>query len=184
MRAIHLIVLFAIAASGCTHDRVTSDWPQLPASAQTLAPGDRIQVVVFQQEDLSGEFVLDEEGDIAMPLAGSIPAQGLSTQALRDEIVARLQPDYLRDPQVTVERVSMRPIYLLGEVRQPGSYQHSESLSVAKAVALAGGLTYRASKQRISIRRVDANGETQEFRADMHTPVQGGDLISVPERFF
>ncbi|MGI9328151.1 MAG: polysaccharide biosynthesis/export family protein [Pseudomonadales bacterium] len=160
-----------------------STWePEAPLSG--LAPGDRVQIVVFQQEDLSGEFALDAEANLAMPLVGNIPARGLSTKQLQEAIVDHLKPDYLRDPKVTVDRISMRPVYLLGEVKQPGSYEHSEALSVAKAVALAGGLTYRASKQRISIRRVDADGQVREFPADMNTPVHGGDLINVSERFF
>lgn len=172
-----------VFAVGCTPKPIAAAW-ETEASLDGLSAGDRIQIVVFQHEDLSGEFALDSNAILAMPLVGDIPARGLSTKQLQEAIVGRLKPDYLRDPKVTVERISMRPVYLLGEVKQPGSYQHSESLSVAKAVALAGGLTYRASKQRISIRRVDADGQIREFPADMNTPVHGGDLINVSERFF
>ncbi len=178
-----ITVTAALLVSACTPKPETTTWVSDPAPSG-LAAGDLVQVVVFQQEDLSGEFSLDANGRLAMPLVGEIPAKGLSPQQLRDEIVDRLKPDYLRDPKVTVERIGIRPVYLLREVNQPGSYQHTESLTVAKAIALAGGLTYRASKSRISIRRVDDEGNAQEFKVDLNASVQGGDLINVPERFF
>ena len=177
--------LFALllAATGC-QQLAPIDRSHPATLQQGLGPGDRLQVTVFQQEELSGEFALDAQGALSMPLIGRIEASGLTMEQVRLEIINRLQPDYLRDPSVTIARLSLRPVYLLGEVQRPGSYEHSEELSVAKAVALAGGFTYRASKQRISIRRVGNDGQESEFRVDMNTPVLGGDLINIPERFF
>lgn len=172
-----------MVSTGC-QPLATLDHPESSTANQGLGPGDRLRVTVFQQDELSGEFALDAQGALSMPLIGRIEASGLTTEQVRLEIIDRLQPDYLRDPSVTIVRLSLRPVYLLGEVQRPGSYEHSEELSVAKAVALAGGFTYRASKQRISIRRVRQDGQETEFRANLNTPVLGGDLINIPERFF
>jgi len=149
----------------------------------TLSPADRVQVTVFGHEDLSGEIEVDTMGRISMPLVGNIPAQGLTLDELEQAIIDALQPDYLLNPRVTAQLLSLRPFYILGEVNAPGSYPFTGDMTVVRAVAVAGGFTHRARSKRIVIRRI-VDGVETEMAADEDTEVQPGDVIEVPERFF
>ncbi len=148
-----------------------------------LGAGDRVRVVVFGHDDLSGEFEVDGAGRVSLPLIQMVEAAGRTTVELEDAVTDRLRPDYLKNPRVSVEVVSFRPVYILGEVRQPGSYAYSNGMTVVNAVALAGGYTYRASKRKITVTRAsDPNKNKQSVGED--TPIFPGDVVEVPERFF
>jgi polysaccharide export outer membrane protein len=145
-----------------------------------LGPGDLVRVNVFGQADLSGEFRLGGEGDLALPLAGEISAGRLTTRKLEQAIAARLRErDFLRNPQVSVQVLTYRPFYIVGEVRRPGEYEYQNGMTLINAAALAGGYTYRAKVSGATIERGDC---VMGSRPD--TPVLPGDVIRVPERFF
>jgi len=145
-----------------------------------LGPGDLVRVNVFQQAELSGQFRLDGEGDLALPLAGEIHAGRLTTRELEQAIAARLREGgYLRNPQVGVQVLTYRPFYIVGEVRRPGEYEYRAGMTLINAAALAGGYTYRARDSAVTIER---GGCVMGTGPD--TPVLPGDVIRVPERFF
>lgn len=148
-----------------------------------LGSGDRIVVTVFGHVDLSGEFELDGEGRIALPLVGEVALMERSLREAETLVAARLQPDYLVNPRVSIQVVNYRPFYILGEVKQPGSYPYVNGLTVVQAVAIAGGYTYRARQSRVSIQRANRAEEMQEA-ASAHTVVLPGDIVHVPERYF
>lgn len=147
-----------------------------------LGSGDRLRVTVFGHEDLSGEFEIGPSGTIAFPLVGEIQVDGTTLRQTEQAIVSALKPDYLKNPQVGIEVLNYRPFYIIGEVKQPGSYPYVNGMSVVNAVALAGGFTYRAKEGGITITRGGAEGEAVEVEPT--TPVLPGDVIEVPERFF
>lgn len=152
-------------------------------SGYRLGSGDRVKVTVYGHEDLSGEFDLDSRGNISLPLVQEVPASGLSAEQLEDAITGKLQPDYLKHPKVSVEILTYRPFYIIGEVKDPGGYPFVSGMTVINAVALAGGYTYRARTKALLIFRPD--GEQQiEIKAEANTPVLPGDVIEVPERLF
>jgi protein involved in polysaccharide export with SLBB domain len=153
------------------------------AEAYRLGSGDRVRVVVFGHDDLSGEFEVDDTGRVSLPLVGPVEAAGATAAELETRLAGALRPDYLLDPHVTVEVVGYRPIFILGEVENPGSYPYASGLTVVNAVALAGGYTYRASKRRVTIVRADDPQKTKE-RVEETAPVAPGDVIEVPERHF
>jgi polysaccharide export outer membrane protein len=148
-----------------------------------LGAGDRIVVTVFGHEDLSGEFELDGQGRIALPLIGEV---ALSRQTLRQaerRIVDLLKPDYLVNPRVSIQVTNYRPFYILGEVNRPGSYPYVNGLTVVQAVAIAGGYTYRARENRVSVQRaIDPKENGQP--AGPATVILPGDVINVPQRYF
>ena len=148
-----------------------------------LSSGDRIRVTVFGHEDLSGEFEVNGAGKVALPLISKIDAEGATVSELEARIVDALKPDYLIQPRVSIEILNYRPFYIVGEVVTPGSYPFVNGMTVLNAVAVSGGFTYRARKNRVSIQRNIDDG-TMEFQAELTTPVQPGDVIEVPERFF
>lgn len=150
------------------------------SSSYSLGSGDQLQVVVFRQPDLSGQFSLDGEGYLALPLVGEIAAGGLTTRQLGNEIESRLKAGgFLVSPQVGVQFVTYRSFYILGEVGTPGSYEYRNGITVITAVALAGGYTARADRSSVTIGRGDCRFATQ---AD--TFVNPGDIVTIAERFF
>lgn len=188
-RSTFLLALMASALAACGG---APPAPPLPAAqtAQTgpdessyqVGPGDKIKVTVFRHEDLSGEFQLDGGGNFAMPLIGEVRAGGLTTRALERQIVTQLEDGYLIDPQVSIEVLNYRPFYILGEVKNPGSYAYVNGMTVLNAVALAGGYTYRADQDDILLKRGGTN--TAGYQATGDTHLLPGDVVEVQERFF
>jgi len=152
-------------------------------SVYRLGSGDRIKVTIYGHEDLSGEFDVNSQGNISLPLIQEVPASGQNVAQLEFAITKKLQPDYLKHPKVSVEVLVYRPFYLVGEVKTPGSYPYVSGMTVLKAVALAGGYTYRARTKAVLITRPEGE-EQQQFDAEPDTRVMPGDVIEVPERFF
>lgn len=152
-------------------------------SSYKLGPGDALRVQVFRHEDLSGEFAMDGEGYFSMPLVGEILGGGRTARQLENEIeIALKSGGYLIDPQVSIEVLNYRPFYIIGEVRNPGSFEYVNGMTVINAVALAGGFTYRADQGDIIISRGGSNGPKVEAMLD--TEVLPGDIVEVTERFF
>ncbi len=149
----------------------------------TLGAGDRVKVSVFGENDLSGEFEIGGDGSIAIPLVGKIRSSGMSVVQLEREVTRLLKDGYLKKPRVNIEVVNYRPFYILGEVKRPGSYSYVSGMTVLNAVALGGGFTYRAQKNRMTISRGDdKNEESRGVKPE--DVVLPGDIIRVPERFF
>lgn len=147
-----------------------------------LGSGDRVRITVMDQPNLTGEYRVDGVGKIAFPLIGTVDARGLSPRELEEKITGRLKPDYLANPSVSVEVVNARPFYVLGEVKNPGSYPYVEGMTVLNAVAIAGGFTYRAREEDFYI--AHAASPSQKQTANPATRVTPGDVITVRERYF
>lgn len=157
---------------------------QQVAAAYTLGAGDRVRVVVFGEEDLSGEFEVDGSGFLSFKLVGRQQVLGFTVAQTETLLADRLkQGGYLIDPKVSMEVLNFRPFFILGEVEKRGQYPYVNGMTVANAVAIAGGYTYRANKGRITIQRFQ-DPSKKEAAAAEDTPVLPGDIIRVPERFF
>ena len=159
--------------------------PDLPIATTEylLGHGDRMSVTIFGQPELSGEHVVDGAGNISMPLIGAVAAGGRTASELETRIAELLQPDYLNDPQVSVQVLGYRPFYILGEVRRPGSYPYVDGMVITNAIALAGGFTYRAREDTFFITR-NIDPERHRRLADRNAPVLPGDVVTVRERYF
>lgn len=139
--------------------------------------------MVFGEETLTGEYLVNQQGNVDLPLIGSVSAQGVSTEALATAIAARLNEGYVRDPNVTVAIAQYRPFFILGEVQQPGTYPFSANLTVMSAVATAGGFSYRANTTRVFIRHVGDDVE-RDYPLTSGTSVLPGDTVRIGERYF
>ena len=146
-----------------------------------LAPGDKVAISVFSEDDLSMNVTLANDGVLKYPFLGDIRVTGLTVPELERTIADGLRGDYLINPEVTVTIQQFRPFFLKGEVNRPGSYEYQPGLTLEKALTLAGGLSPRAARGKIEVRR--ANSDSFE-RADMDDPVHAGDVINVPQSFF
>jgi len=153
------------------------------ASSIRLEAGDKIRVTVFGEDKLSGEYQVDTAGLVALPLAGSVKAAGLTAPELERSLEQKFKSTYLRNPRVTVEVMTFRPFYVLGEVQKPGEYPYRSGLNVLSAIATAGGATFRASNSKVMIQRAGTT-KLEEFPQSPSTLVMPGDLVRVPERYF
>jgi polysaccharide biosynthesis/export protein len=104
-----------------------------------LAPGDRLTIVVYDQPQLSGHFIVDGGGGILLPVAGAVSLSGLTLAAAQQLIQDRFADGVLVQPAVSVRINDYRPIFVTGNVRKPGSYRFYIGQSVKAAVAAAGG---------------------------------------------
>jgi protein involved in polysaccharide export with SLBB domain len=153
------------------------------AAAYRLGSGDKVRVTVFNEKDLSGEFDVNDQGLVALPLIGQVKVGGLALSEAQELITQKYAKDFLVNPRINVEVLNYRPFFILGEVKNPGSYPFVNGISIVNAVALAGGYTPRANHSRIVVKRASdpAAGE-QPVQED--SPVLPGDVIRVLERFF
>jgi len=148
-----------------------------------LGSGDRVRINVFGEPSLSGDYQVDGLGKLSFPLVGEVTAGGLTASELQARLVSSLSPDYVKNPSVSIEILSYRPFYIVGEVRTPGSYPYVAGMSVINGVALAGGFTYRATKEDFYLTRT-VGSKKERLDATPETPVEPGDVITVRERFF
>ena len=162
---------------------VAAPMPVAYDTAYRLDAGDKLRVVVYGQEGLTNSYAMDAGGAITMPLIGSVPARGRTPAELASAIAARLRSGYIRDPSVAVEIESYRPFFILGEVAAPGQYPYVPNMSVESAVAIAGGFSPRARRDRVTLTHTDASGSSR-YVVPLGTPLSPGDTVLVNERWF
>jgi polysaccharide export outer membrane protein len=179
--------LFALAAMaplvGC--DSAVPGEPPVPLAGQPvpLGPGDRLHITVYGQDLMTNDYMVDRDGSVALPLAGRIKIGGMVTADAEVAIRTKLKKGIVVDPNVTVDVIQYRPIYVIGEVNKPGAYDYTSNIVMINAVALAGGFTYRAGKDGVTVLRGSEASE-QRYHATQTTALQPGDVVLVPERFF
>lgn len=178
-----VLLLTGLVATGMVSASVAQSDTETRTLVYKLGTGDRVRVIVFNEEDLSGEFEVDSTGSLALPLIGNISARGLTLREFETAVAAALRDGYLKDPRVNVEVLNFRPFYIIGEVENGGEYDFVPEMTVLNAVALAGGYTYRADDRRIFVTKAGTNTEV-EHRMESAIKVLPGDIIRVPERFF
>lgn len=143
-----------------------------------LKPGDVVRLSISREENMSGDYPVDQAGQVALPLIGVINVQGVPADRLRQEILDGLQ-EQLRNQTISV--MFLRRIRVLGEVKTPGLYHVDPTMTVIDAVALAGGPTDTGSLENVSILR----GST-EIQVDLSEPVlqqvESGDQIVIGEK--
>lgn len=148
-----------------------------------LGSGDKIRLIIFGEPDLSGEFTISGDGMVSLPLIKEVRAAGQTATQLQVNVENAFKEGYLKDPRVSIEVLSFRPFYILGEVNKPGEYPYSNGITVVNAVALASGYTYRANQKKVLIRHAGATAE-EEVPLTTTTMVAPGDTIRIAERYF
>ena len=183
------VAIFAIGLqlAGCYSDYGPVVIEPTPVAAvggiSRLQPGDRIKVTIYGEDTLTGPYDINPAGYIYMPLAGGIRAAGHTQPELARVIADKYKNGILQEPKVSVEIVSLRPIYIFGEVEHPGQFPYTSGLNVITAASMAGGFTYRASKSAVLIQHA---GEQvwREYPLTEPVLIAPGDAIRVPERYF
>ncbi|RIJ18334.1 polysaccharide export protein [Henriciella mobilis] len=191
-RALCAVFLASVFLAACETAPVQADRNGTPdADVMTdrvvteyrLSNADRLRVTVFGEPELSGEFVVDGQGFLSLPLIGDVNVEGMTVREFQRLAEERFGDGYLREPRVSAEVVNYRPFYILGEVARPGEYPYTNGLTVMNAIATAEGFTYRANKRFVLIKGAEVD---EEIRVELKPTlkVQPGDTIRVVERFF
>jgi polysaccharide export outer membrane protein len=154
-----------------------------------LKPGDIVSVNVFGEESLSGAFPVGPGGEIVFPLLGSLKAAGLTTDVIGSDIKSRLETDYIRSAQVSVaiaEEAKLAPntVTVIGQVMRPGqvAFEREIAMDLFTAVSSAGGLTERADRFKVELKRRDGDDfRTQilDLEGDRALKLQDKDTIIV-----
>lgn len=139
--AIVLLTLLSACAPGANQPPLS----QYTSNGYRLGAGDQVRIITFGEDQLTGEFTVDDQGNISLPLLGTVRTAGYTPEELGQHIAAGLQSgNFLRRPSVAVQVIAYRPIFVLGEVNKPGMYPYQPGMTMLTAVAIAGGFTYRA----------------------------------------
>jgi protein involved in polysaccharide export with SLBB domain len=183
------IIAIGLQVAGCYTDfgpiAVEPEPPITPLSvASRIQAGDKLKIIVYGEDNLSGIYDVNPGGMVSMPLIGTIKATGRTISELERYIAARYGGGkFLQEPKVTVSVVEFQPFYVLGEAEHPGQFPFKTGLDVLTAITTAGGFTYRASRTSVFLRHA---GEDvwREYSLATPIPIAPGDLIRVPERYF
>ena len=173
-----LLALLALTPAGASSQVAPVPAPQ---DANSLLPGDVIRVAIWREEDLSGEFQVDQDGSVILPLLGRRQVVGISPDRLREQLTEEYA-DYLVNTAVNV--TLLRRVVVLGEVRVPGQYTVDATQSVADLIARAQGLTPDGNAEDIRLLR-----QGESFRTNLsgtlsivEAGIRSGDQILVGKR--
>jgi polysaccharide export outer membrane protein len=152
------------------------------AQQHRLAPGDTISLRVFGEQDLSvSNLRIPQSGVVSFPLIGSYEVAGKTLNAVEEDLQRILAQGYVRNPRLSVTIDSYRPIFVLGSAQRIGSHPYSEGLTIAKAIAIAGGATSSARSNGVSLVR-DGEVVFEDLPIDSQIRVLSGDIISIDEQ--
>ena len=161
----------------------------------TLTAGDQVAVEVFGEDDLRTNGRLNSEGNLTVPLLGSIHLAGLTPTQAASRVTELYSRDYLVNPKINVTLVSYgsRRFVILGQIGHPGIFEMPpDGIDLLEAVAMAGGYTRIAAPERITVRRHTASGD-QILKVNGKRVAKGkgggfrvepGDTITVGESIF
>ena len=160
-----------------------------------LGPGDLLQVTVFESEELNCQVRVSSRGHVTLPLLGQVTLKGMSAREAEVHIENLYRERYLQDPHVSIfvkEHVSQR-ITLLGQFKNPGTYDYPTKMRLMDVMALGGGLSEQAGRT-VQVRRppnaegeggatflVDLDKMIREGKSELNVEINGGDVIFVPE---
>ncbi len=143
-----------------------------------------MRVTVFEEPRLSGGFRVSDTGTLSLPLLGVVPAAGATTAEVRDRLDAEIRRrGFLEQPRTAVEVVAYRAVFVLGEVERAGAFAWQPGLTTLGAVALAGGFSPRAVRDRVAVQRAGPDG-ARDYAAGRDAALEPGDVLTVLERRF
>ena len=171
---------------------VTDENPK--AQEYTLGEGDVLYISVWQEDDLSQEVIIRPDGKLSFPLAGDVPASGLTFTQLKDDLTERLK-EYIRYPVVSIslKKLGGKKVIVLGEVTHPGVYSVTGKNTVLEAIALAGGFTEHAVHSSVILvrgglqtpegKRLDLSRAIKKPDIGQNVTLQSEDIVYVPKKF-
>jgi len=139
-----------------------------------LGPEDVIEVSVYGEKDLSIAVPVRPDGKVSIPLIGELPASGKTATELQKEI-AQKYARFISEPAVTVvvKEINSPKVSVLGEVKTPGMYKIKDRATVLDAIAMAGGLTEYAKRDKVTIIRLDTSGQQSLLKVNLKDQIKG-----------
>jgi len=132
-----------------------------------LGPGDKLHIAVLNNPDLSGDFTIQQSGNVSLPSVGRIEVVGHNLEEFEDEVIRRLRESGLLNPQITVDVAAYRPIYVVGDVKLPGRYPFEMGMTVLQALAVAGGfLTLDDQTLKLRLELLEAQDSVDTLESD------------------
>lgn len=163
----------------------TSVWANNTPTVDTsyrIGSGDLVRIQVYGEDDLTLETRIPDSGTINYPFLGPLKVAGKTVGQLQQTIANGLRGDYLVNPVVSVSIQGYRQFYVNGEVKKPGGFAFQPGLTVRKAISLAGGMTDRASTDKIFV--ISENHPNRKVRVSLDSQVHPGDTITIDQSFF
>lgn len=160
-------------------------------SLSFVGAGDKIDIQVFNEPELSGVYQVSHEGYIMFPFIGKIKVAGIDNFSIAAKIAEKLRDGYLKEPNVAVivEDSASKRIFVLGQVKNAGSFIIRKRMSVIEAVSMAGGFTDLADLSKVVVTRNGHDGD-KRFLVDIKSILNGtkgnfyleaGDIVFVGE---
>ena len=151
------------------------------AADPAVLPGDVVSLEVWREEDLTGEFLVDQHFLVTLPLIGELHVRGETELSLRERVRLLMQAEII-NPSIQV--LVLKRVRVLGAVIEPGIFHVDATMSVADALASAGGRTPTAQPGAVTLRRGGELIEIDVFEdarlSDL--AVRTGDELLVPEK--
>lgn len=184
LSALFASLCLALALAGCAPVTGIEAPTTAQAPSYTLGASDSLRVIFYGEDALSGEYGIDGQGNLSLPLVGEVKAAGLTSDQLQQKLT-QIYADggYLIDPKIAVEITDYRPYFILGEVNAPGQYPYIPGLTIQQAVATAKGFTYRAQQNVVMVTHWGSDKEVA-YQLAPGAAVSPGDTIRVEERHF
>ena len=193
LSALALVAAFGVGAAHAQPSNTETGVSVPTAPGFTIGPEDVLGVLVWREAEVAGDVTVRADGMITLPLLRDVKAAGLTPNDLAEQIQESLR-EYITDASVTVvvRQMNSRRAFITGEVAKPGAYPLTAPTTVMQLIALAGGLTEFAEKNKVSVLRVeDGKTTTMPFayndvakgkKAEQNIVLRPGDTVVVPEK--
>ena len=149
-----------------------------------LGAGDVISIRIYGEPELSfNSILLTDSGAISFPFLGVVRTKGKTVQELVVFLTNELKNGYLTNPLITISINKYRDFFINGEVSAPSNYPFQPGLTLRKAISIAGGLTARASEEKMFVIR-DDNPDKDQQKINMESRIYPGDMITIKQGLF
>lgn len=128
-----------------------------------IRPGDEVRITVFKEPEMSGTFRVGSTGSLSIPGIGELKTSGMTARELREAAVNALAARHYADPDVAMEITKYGPVFIMGDVRNPGRQEYILGLTVTQLVAIAGGYPLLATVADGSALSRDADRQRQDL---------------------
>lgn len=199
------LVSLALFITGCATQNTVVTATTVPITQEQVIPdyilgnGDKLDIRVWRNPELSVSLPVRPDGKISIPLAGEVIAAGKSTAELTSTLVDKLSV-YIKQPQVTVivtdplSAEFIQRVRITGAISNPMSTPWRSGMTVLDLVLLAGGTTDFASESKALLYRKNGNDMSvypinledilKKGKLDTNYTLTPSDIITVPERLF
>lgn len=188
-------LIFILAACGRTkvdpaYEALLTQESEIPDSGE-LGIGDKFEIRVKNEPDLSGEYTVGSDGSVTFHFIGPMEVAGKTCPDVQQILTDGLRGSYIKNPSVicSITEFNSKRVFVFGQVKEPGSFAYKSNITIVEAMALAGGFAERADANGTKLSRKINDSEIQ-VRVPVQDIVEGksrnlkllpGDIIFVPK---